>query len=163
MKTNQLKSYLLFWGTQSLSALGSAMTSYALILWLYLRTGSALKTALLTVSSYAPYVLVSIFAGALSERWNTLQFFTIPVGFLAGGFFVDRIFESLMAGIKSDGVIAMLFGRGKGPSAAMLFFIIGVCGVLVCVIFNLRLKKITWRDCPENPAENHLEKNPGIW
>ena len=64
MKTNQLKSYLLFWGTQSLSALGSAMTSYALILWLFLRTGSALKTALLTVSSYAPYFLVSIFAGA---------------------------------------------------------------------------------------------------
>lgn len=163
MKTNQLKSYLMLWSTQSLPALGSAMTSYALILWLYLRTGSALKTALLTVSSYAPYVLVSIFAGALSEHWNTLQFFTIPMGFLAGGFFVDRIFESLMAGIKSDGVIAMLFGSGKGSGAAMLFFIIGGCGVLVCVIFNLRLKKITWRDCPENPAENHLEKNPGIW
>lgn len=163
MKTNQLKSYLLLWSTQSLSALGSAMTSYALILWLYLRTGSALKTALLTVSSYAPYVLVSIFAGVLGEHWNTLQFFTIPMGFLTGGFFVDRIFEPLMAGIKSDGVIAMLFGSGKGSGAAMLFFIIGVCGVLVCVIFNLRLKKITWRDCPENPAENHLEKNPGIW
>lgn len=39
MKTNQLKSYLMLWSTQSLSALGSAMTSYALILWLYLRTG----------------------------------------------------------------------------------------------------------------------------
>ena len=64
MKTNQLKSYLLLWSTQSLSALGSAMTSYALILRLFLRTGSALKTALLTVSSYAPYVLVSIFAVA---------------------------------------------------------------------------------------------------
>lgn len=149
MKTNQLKSYLLLWSTQSLSALGSAMTSYALILWLYLRTGSALKTALLTVSSYAPYVLVSIFAGALSERWNTLQFFTIPVGFLTDGFFVDRIFEPLMAGIKSDGVIAMLFGSGKGSGAAMLFFIIGVCGVLVCVIFNLRLKK------------NHVARLPG--
>ena len=64
MKTNQLKSYLLFWGTQSVSALASAMTSYALILWLFLRTGSAFKTALLTVSSYAPYALVSIFAVA---------------------------------------------------------------------------------------------------
>ena len=86
MKTNQLKSYLLFWGTQSLSALGSAMTSYALILWLYLRTGSALKTALLTVSSYAPYVLVSIFAGALSERWNTLQFLRFPWDFWPADF-----------------------------------------------------------------------------
>lgn len=65
-----LKSYLLFWGTQSLSTLGSGMTGYALVLWLYLKSGSALQTALLSVCSYAPYVLMSIFAGALSDRWN---------------------------------------------------------------------------------------------
>ena len=72
MKTSikQLKSYLLLWGTQSLSALGSSMTAYALGLWLYKSTGSALKTALLTVCSYAPYVAMSIFAGALSDKWN---------------------------------------------------------------------------------------------
>lgn len=66
----QLRIYLLLWSTQSLSALGSAMTSYALVLWLYDYSGSALKTALLTVCSYAPYVLMSIFAGALSDKWN---------------------------------------------------------------------------------------------
>ena len=70
MKIKQLKPYLMLWSTQALSALGSGMTSYALILWLYLRSGSALKTALLSVSSYAPYVIMSIFAGALSDRWN---------------------------------------------------------------------------------------------
>ncbi len=70
MKTKQLKPYLTLWGTQSLSALGSGMTSYALVLWLYLRSGSALGTALLSVCSYAPYVLMSIFAGALSDKWN---------------------------------------------------------------------------------------------
>ena len=32
--------------------------------------GSALSTALLTVCSYAPYVVMSIFAGTLSDRWN---------------------------------------------------------------------------------------------
>lgn len=70
MKTKQLKPYLTLWGTQSLSALGSGMTSYALVLWLYLKSGSALETALLSVCSYAPYVLMSIFAGALSDKWN---------------------------------------------------------------------------------------------
>lgn len=69
-KYRSLKPYLLLWSTQSLSALGSGMTSYALVLWLYLRTGSALTTALLSVCSYAPYVIMSIFAGALSDRWN---------------------------------------------------------------------------------------------
>ncbi|MBQ7868555.1 MAG: MFS transporter [Clostridia bacterium] len=65
-----LKPWLILWSTQSLSALGSGMTNFALVLWLYRETGSALQTALLSVCSYAPYVLMSIFAGALSDRWN---------------------------------------------------------------------------------------------
>ena len=65
-----LRPWLTLWSTQSLSALGSAMTSFALVLWLYQRTGSALQTALLSICSYAPYVAMSIFAGALSDRWN---------------------------------------------------------------------------------------------
>lgn len=66
----KLKPYLLLWSTQAFSALGSGMTGYALVLWLYIRSGSALKTALLSICSYAPYVIMSIFAGALSDRWN---------------------------------------------------------------------------------------------
>ena len=66
----QIRSYLLLWFTQSLSTLGSSMTGYALGLWLYSSTGSALKTALLSVCSYAPYVMMSIFAGAVSNNWN---------------------------------------------------------------------------------------------
>ncbi len=69
-KIQPLKSYLLLWSTQTFSALGSGMTSYALVLWLYLRSGSALQTALLSICSYAPYVLMSIFAGAFSDRWD---------------------------------------------------------------------------------------------
>ncbi len=71
MKINKkLKTYFFLWGTQSLSALGSGMTGYALVLWLYQNSGSALKTALLSICSYAPYVIMSIFAGALSDKWN---------------------------------------------------------------------------------------------
>lgn len=70
MKNKELKPYLLLWSTQTLSALGSGMTGYALVLWIYLRSGSALQTALLSICSYAPYVVMSIFAGALSDRWD---------------------------------------------------------------------------------------------
>lgn len=65
-----LHSFILLWATQGLSSLGSSMTSYALIIWAYEQKGSALTTAFLSVSSYAPYVLLSIFAGALSDRWD---------------------------------------------------------------------------------------------
>ena len=55
-----MRSYLILWATQAFSGLGSAVTSYALIIWSYTQEGSALVTALLAVSSYAPYVLCSI-------------------------------------------------------------------------------------------------------
>jgi len=66
----ELRSFLILWSTQSFSALGSSMTSFALIIWTYQDKGSALTTALLSVCSYAPYVFMSILAGALSDKWN---------------------------------------------------------------------------------------------
>lgn len=66
----EMRTFLILWGTQAFSGLGSAVTSYALVVWSYTQEGSALVTALLMVSSYAPYVLCSIFAGALSDRWD---------------------------------------------------------------------------------------------
>ena len=72
-----LKTFIILWSTQSLSQLGSAMTSFALTLWVYEKTGSALQTALLSICSYAPYVLMSIFAGALSDKWNKKKFMLV--------------------------------------------------------------------------------------
>lgn len=66
----ELKYFLILWSTQALSQLGSSMTNYALIVWSYTAEGSALTTALLSVCSYAPYVIMSIFAGSLSDKWN---------------------------------------------------------------------------------------------
>ncbi len=65
-----LRPFLILWSTQSLSTLGSSMTAFALVLWSYQAQGSALTTAMLSVCSYAPYVAMSIFAGALSDRWD---------------------------------------------------------------------------------------------
>lgn len=66
----ELRQFSLLWSTQSLSALGTSMTAFALVIWSYKQEGSALVTALLSVCSYAPYVAMSIFAGALSDRWD---------------------------------------------------------------------------------------------
>jgi len=66
----ELRDFLILWSTQSVSQLGSSITTFALTLWLYEKTGSSLRTAALTICSYAPYVLMSIFAGALTDRLN---------------------------------------------------------------------------------------------
>lgn len=65
-----LKYFIILWLSQSFSALGSMMTNFALVIWSYQQYGSALQTALIAICSYAPYVVMSIFAGALSDRWN---------------------------------------------------------------------------------------------
>ena len=66
----EMRKFLVLWFGQSFSALGSAMTAYALVIWSYSQEGSALMTALLMVCSYTPYVVFSIFAGTLADRWN---------------------------------------------------------------------------------------------
>ena len=65
-----LRDFYILWSTQSLSQLGSAVTEFALTLWLYEKTGSALSTAALTICTYMPYVLMSIFAGAVSDKFD---------------------------------------------------------------------------------------------
>lgn len=75
---------------------------------------------------------------------NTLQFFTIPVGFLLGGSLVDNVFEPLMSCQSDDSLLSILFGTEKGSGAAMMFFVIGIIGVLICMIFSIILRKYKW-------------------
>lgn len=79
----ELQSFLILWLSQALSSLGSSMTNFALIIWSYQQHGSALVTALLSVCSYAPYVIMSIFAGALSDKWNKKKIMLICDSFAA--------------------------------------------------------------------------------
>ena len=57
------KDFYLFWATQSISTLGSSMTSYALILWVFKQTNSAFNVSLLSFCSYVPYIITSTFIG----------------------------------------------------------------------------------------------------
>lgn len=62
------KTFILFWLSQSISQLGSAMTGFALILWTYEQSHSAMSVSLMSFCNYVPYVLVSLFAGAFVDR-----------------------------------------------------------------------------------------------
>ncbi|MDE6014825.1 MAG: MFS transporter [Acetatifactor sp.] len=62
------KKYIILWFSQSISQLGSAMTSFALILWVYTVRHSALTVSLMSFCSYVPYILISPFAGAFVDR-----------------------------------------------------------------------------------------------
>ena len=77
---------------------------------------------------------------------NTLQFFTIPIGLLLGGFMVDAVCEPFMAANASNEFLTMLFGSGKGSGAALMMFILGVAGVLLCLVSGRRLKQYKYTD-----------------
>lgn len=85
---------------------------------------------------------------------NTLQFFTIPLGYFLGGLLVDRVFEPLLASVSSDGLLAFLFGLGKGSGAAALFFVLGLAGVLVCLIFYCILRQYHEGDTNVQTTDN---------
>ena len=68
MENNQYKNFIIFWASQAVSQLGSSMTGFALIIWAYKQTESAMLVSLLTFFSYLPYILVSLFAGSFVDK-----------------------------------------------------------------------------------------------
>lgn len=77
---------------------------------------------------------------------NTLQFFTIPIGLLWGGFMVDSVCEPYMAVNQSNTFLTQLFGSGKGSGAALMMFILGLAGVIWCLVFERKLKRYRYRE-----------------
>lgn len=61
------KKYIVLWLTQSISQLGSSMTAFALVLWTYEQTHSALSVSVISFCNYVPYILISIFAGSFVD------------------------------------------------------------------------------------------------
>ena len=84
-----------------------------------------------------------VMQGRVYAARNSLQFFTIPLGYLAGGWLVDRVFEPMMAAQALDSLLVHLFGEGKGSGAACFFAVLAVTGVAVCLAFR-RIHAI-WR------------------
>ena len=74
MKTNsffkECKDFLILWGSQTVSSLGTAMTEYALVVWVYSRQGTASSVTLLSLCIFLPTILLRFLAGALADRWN---------------------------------------------------------------------------------------------
>jgi len=74
--------------------------------------------------------------GRVYSARNTLQFFTIPLGYLLGGVLVDDVFEPLAVAKQDGGALTWLLGTGKGTGAALLFLILAVLGVITCLVFR---------------------------
>ena len=70
--------------------------------------------------------------GRVFAAQGTLQFCSIPLGYLLGGLLCDYVTEPLM---QSSGWFARMFtpltGSGSGAGIAVLFLLTGICGTLL--------------------------------
>lgn len=73
----QLHSFLLLWGSQTVSQLGTAMTDYAVIIWVYSQKGTASSVTLLTVCTFLPTIFFRFLAGSMVDRQNKKQIMLI--------------------------------------------------------------------------------------
>ena len=73
---------------------------------------------------------------------NAVQYSTIPLGILLGGYLSDYVFEPFMSS-SSDAVILLekVVGTGAGSGMAVMFLCTGICGFAISV-FSLFCKEI---------------------
>ncbi|NEP60780.1 MAG: MFS transporter [Symploca sp. SIO2G7] len=65
-----MKTFLTIWVGQLISTLGSFMTVFALTLWVWDRTESATALTLVLFFAQLPRIVVTLFAGILTDRFN---------------------------------------------------------------------------------------------
>lgn len=72
-RSQRATTFLIIWLGQSLSLVGSGLTSFALGVWVFERSGSTTQFALIGLFAVLPRVVLSPLAGALADRWDRRQ------------------------------------------------------------------------------------------
>lgn len=123
------KNYIIFWLGQSMSQLGSAMTSFALTIWAYERTQSAMTVSLMTFCTYLPYIVISIFAGAFIDRHSKKSILiisdTIAALLTLGVFFALRQNQLTIEHIYAVNTLIGCSNAFQSPASAI------VTGILI--------------------------------
>jgi len=65
-----MRSFLVVWFGQVVSLIGSGLTTFAMAVWIFERTGQATPFALAALSGTLPRILISPVAGVLADRLN---------------------------------------------------------------------------------------------
>ncbi len=65
-----MTGYTVVWFGQLISIIGTGMTQFGLVIWMWGETGSATAVALTAFFAFVPNVVMMPFAGVLVDRWN---------------------------------------------------------------------------------------------
>lgn len=76
---------------------------------------------------------------------NAVQYGTIPVGIILGGYLADHVFEHFMSsGNRLAGMFGKIVGDSAGSGMAVMFLCTGICGFTVSMVscFNREIRKL---------------------
>ena len=73
----RMQIFAIVWVGQLVSLIGSGLTSFALGVWVYQRTGSVTQFALISLSIILPSIVVAPIAGVFVDRWDRRQIMLI--------------------------------------------------------------------------------------
>ena len=93
----ELRSFLILWSSQTVSELGTAMTNYALIVWMYGQKGDATSLTLMTLCAFLPTILFRFAAGTMADRWDKKRIMLLSDLFAACGTVVILALHSCSA------------------------------------------------------------------
>src|SRR5512137_265919 len=65
-----MAGFTIVWAGQLVSVLASSMTQFALTIWAYQETGSAVALAAMQTAFIVPFMLLTPFAGVWVDRYN---------------------------------------------------------------------------------------------
>lgn len=68
--TDGYRTFLIVWGGQVVSIIGSSLTWFGISIWVFLDTGSITSLAIILLASQLPRTLLSPIAGTYVDRWD---------------------------------------------------------------------------------------------
>lgn len=105
-RESHIRDFALLFTGQTVSQLGTNMTSFALIIWVYTKHGQVMASSLLAICSAIPYLIVSLFGGAIVDNANKKKIMLICDSIAAICSFV--ILSCFMSGILELRILCMV-------------------------------------------------------
>ena len=110
--------FLLLWGGELISSIGSGLTSFGLAVYVFQNTGSANATAMISLAAFAPSLFCSLVAGWLADRYDR------------------RLLMMLGDGLSALGILYIWFCLRHGGAS-----LIQIClGLFVSSLFSVLLE-----------------------
>ena len=72
-------NFMIFFISQTVSELGTSMTGFATVIWMYSKSGQVMSASLLAICSTVPYLIVSLLGGATVDKMNKKKISFEPI------------------------------------------------------------------------------------